>query len=778
MLKLARKVLSYWYLLALSVVIALALAFLVNRYTVPLYTMQSAVMITEPVEEGASAAAILYGAEVFQGAKGLTNETIVLKMPALALQTLQKLDFGVSYFQEGNIKLTEVYGGLSPFVVEVDSASAHIPYGVLFKVKFSDPLHYTLASENQGWQPLLTKRRFKAGEVAEVNGFVFTLRTTSSEPQDVPNELLFQVNDLKALANHYAWALEVSPYGAGASALTLKLTGPTPQKEMDFLNAHMETYRHNNLAIKNTNAVNTLRFIDEQLQQISDSLYFIESRLEEFKERNASLDLSGEGGKIAGEIQGLEQQKAGLLVNEKYYQYLRNYLKRGKEEEEIVAPAHLGISDPILNGLTGQLVELQAAISKLSKSPNKANPLVREELAAKKQQLSELKAVMLENLASIESANNIALRDLNDRINRASVSLRKLPAAERQLINIQRLYGLSEGLYVFLMEKRAEAGIAKAANTSDVTILHEAYVGGQIAPTSSKNYFVALLLGLGIPVGVILLRDLLNNRVSTAEDLKKSTTLPLLGLVGHNSRSNSYLGDLSPRSALAEAFRTVRSNLRFMTSTGTGRGKIFVITSSISGEGKTFCAKNLAYIFAISGERTLLVNADMRKPNNNTSFGINSNIGLSNYLAGHAAMEEIIHPSIQEHLHILPAGEIPPNPSELLLSKRLDYLIGELKQRYDYVILDTPPIGILSDGLELMQLADANIFMVRENYSLKNFLDNIQQQYVAGKIKNIAILFNDVNPKELNKGYGYGYGYGYYADDLEPKPWWRKLTEV
>ena len=767
-------VLANWYYVVLSMILALIVAFIINRYTIPQYEVQSAVMISKPVEEGANATAILYGAEVFQGSKGLTNESILLKTKDLAFKTLQKLNFAISYYQRGTIKLTEVYH--SPISVSVDSASTVIPYEVLISVKADSAGSYRLDSEDPRWHQVFAGKRFRSGNKYALQGFSFTLELTEGVA-GIENELLFKVNDLNGLAGYYAGMLQVSPYGSGASALTLKLGGPTPAKDRDFLNAHMQTYRENNLIIKNTNATNTLRFIDEQLLQISDSLYFIESRLENFKKNNSAAGVSPEGSGVAEELKALEESRAALLVNRKYYEYLRNYLLKENLQEQVLMPANLGITDPILNQLIGELVSLQSEISLLTRNPNQANPLVANELKSKRQQLTELKKSIRESLNSIEAANNINLRVLDQKVARVSASLQKLPSAERQLINIQRIYSLSENLYVFLMEKRAEAGILKAASTSDVTILSEAWVSAQTAPNTSKNYATALLLGLAIPLAFMFLKDYFNNKISTLDDLKKYSSLPVLGIVGHNRTDDANLINQSSKSALAEAFRTVRSNLRFMTPDKVEGARIFVITSSISGEGKTFSAKNLAYIFAISGERTILVNADMRKPNNNKDLGVTSNVGLSNYLAGYTTIEDVIHPTLQENLHILPAGDIPPNPSELLLSKRMENLIDELRHRFDYVIIDTPPVGIISDGLELMQLADANIFMVRQDYSYKNFLTSIQERYDSGKIRNTAILFNDVDHRKLHYGYGYnyGYGYGYYAEDEELKPWWKKL---
>jgi capsular exopolysaccharide synthesis family protein len=775
--KFAGIVLANWYYIVLSVLIALSIAFIVNRYTVPMYEVHSAVMINKPVEEGANATAILYGAEVFQGSKGLTDESIVLKTKALAYKTLKKLNFGVSYFQRGNVKLTEVYYPLSPINVIVDSSSANIPKWILFSVRVDNDGLYRVEADNPHWNQFFANKKFRSGFKYNIQGFIFTIHT-NSEAFIIDDELLFQVNDLNALAGHYAGSLQVHPYGNGASALSLKLAGPTPAKDIDFLNAHMETYKENNLIIKNTNAINTLNFIDEQLLQISDSLYYIENRLESLKKNNSNKGISPQGNNVASELKGFEERRTSLLINRKYYDYLRNYLKKDYMQEQVLIPANLGISDPILNQLISQLVSFQAEISLIEKNPNQENPLVKNELRVKRQQLIELKNNILESLRNIEAVNNINLNELDSRVAKTSLSLQRLPAAERQLINIERIYNLSEKLYVFLMEKRAEAGILKAASTSDVTILSEAWSSQQMEPNESKNYSLAFLLGLGIPLAFMFVKDFFNNKISTLEDLKKLTTLPLLGVVGHNRNEETNLINQNSKSALSEAFRTVRSNIRFMTPDKIG-GKIFVITSSISGEGKTFSAKNLAYILAISGERTILINADMRKPNNNKDLGVESDNGLSNYLAGYTSVEEVIHNTLQENLFILPSGDIPPNPSELLLSKRLEILMEDLKNQYDYIIIDTPPIGIISDGLELMQLADANIFMVRQDYTLKSFLINIQERYDTGKINHIAILFNDVDQRKLHYGYGYGYGYsygyGYYAEDNEKKPWWKKL---
>ena len=766
-----QKLRQYWYLFFLSVPLALLVAFAVTRYTTPLYDVSTTVLIKQPTDPSNASINLLYGQELFTNEKNLNNEAIMLKSNDLVKETIQHLDFGISYFAEGNIKFSEIYGE-SPVRVLLDSSSTNIPYGTLIKFERADTNTFRLSANGASLQPEQADKTYAFGRLIDINGFRFVVQLLNLN-QFTSQDLFFQINDTGSLVNRYRSSLAISTIPE-TSILEISAVGDNTRKAIAFLNQHVQTYILQSLEEKNGTALNTINFIDEQLQQISDSLSLVEGRLENFKRANTGLTMSEEGTQANSEVQDLEREKAALLLNAKYFDYLKNYIAAGDITKSVIAPSSFGVTDPVLNQLIQQLVEVQLQLTSLSAQQTQ-NPLVVTEIETSKTRIRNLLAGIAENLDNLKRVNQISISDINARIGRMLGALHQLPAAERQLINLNRMHELSEGLYVFLMQKRAEAGITTAATTPDAKLVNAAAVKAMITPKPKQNYLIALFLGLLLPAGFIFLKDLLNNKVTSTEDIARLTTLPLLGMVGHNKKEQTGLMDQSPKSALAEAFRTVRSNLRFMTSVTPGQGKIFVVTSSISGEGKTFSAKNLAYIFSISGERTLLVNADMRKPNNNTDFGVSSGLGLSNYLAGYTSLDEVVHHTLQENLHILPSGDIPPNPSELLLSKRMDDLVRELKSRYDYILLDTPPVGLLSDGLELMQLADANIFMVRQGYTFKSFLNNIQQQYETGKVRNTAILFNDVDFTKLNYryGYGYGYGYGYYAEDIQPRPWWR-----
>ncbi|MDX1627560.1 MAG: polysaccharide biosynthesis tyrosine autokinase, partial [Fulvivirga sp.] len=338
--------------------------------------------------------------------------------------------------------------------------------------------------------------------------------------------------------------------------------------------------------------------------------------------------------------------------------------------------------------------------------------------------------------------------------------IKLLPTAERQFIHINRMYEINENLYIFLMEKRAEAAIMKASTTPDVKVVDPPMVsGGKISPQTSRNFGIAVILTIIIPVLFLYFKEFFNTKILYKEDIDEFTTIPFLGLIGHDNSTGNLIVDKNPRSAVAESFRTVRSNINFFTADK--RKKVILITSSISGEGKTFCSINLASVIALSGKKTVIVGADLRRPKLFNDFDLNNNVGVSNYLINTASFDDIVQHTGIENLDLISSGAVPPNPSELLMNKNMDKLIDELKDKYDYIILDTPPIGLVTDALILMKYADLTVYLVRQNYTPKGSIMSTQEMYESGQLNDICILFNDVKVQKYGYGYGYGYNYGY-----------------
>jgi len=338
-------------------------------------------------------------------------------------------------------------------------------------------------------------------------------------------------------------------------------------------------------------------------------------------------------------------------------------------------------------------------------------------------------------------------------------SLSGIPKVERELLSIERLQSISENLYIFLLKKRAEAKITSSSNVSDSKVLEPAMLFKKepVDPDKSKNYMLAFLLGIGLPIFFLLIKELLNDKIITRTDLVKSTSMPILGMIGGNDSAHNLLSKQSPKSTVFEGFRALRSNLNFFNTNADK--KVYLVTSSISGEGKTYIAENLAIVFAKSGKKTLVIGADLRRPQLYTDFSLNNDLGMTSHILGDKSLNEVIVKSDIENLDILISGPVPANPSDALLSEKFKIMLNSLKEQYDIIILDTPPLGLVADALTLMRYSDINLYVVRQSYTQKGILAYVNDLFDKNRVGDIQIVFNDV--KEGNGAYGFGYGYGY-----------------
>lgn len=775
------RIVDHWLYILLVVLLMLTIAFLYNKYSTPVYSISATVLVKEPENINNSVTELLYGTQSPRGTStNLENETILLKTLNLIEKTLKELDMNISYYDKKGLKAIELYED-NPIRVTVDEASLIIPRGTSIKCIIKDKQFYTLKSEEEGIrtefkavakdsdpdEPVFTfgDRLLPFGKYVVIGGFRFKVDINTPLDSIENQEISFVVHDYENLAKQFQEKIEIKTYSTESSILKISIEDNIPQKGIDFLNHHIKNYIEEGLEEKNNIATNTISFINDQLLSIRDSLTEIEGRLESFKRTNTSMDLSIEGNRLYTRMQEVEKQKSLLEINMKYLDNIKEYISTRDDLENIAIPSSFGITDATLNSLIEQLVAIQLESKMMAIGMSEVNPLLQNN----KKKINELKKNIIENVNNLQQANRILLSELNSDIYRISGSLDNLPSAEREKINIQRTYDLSENLYMFLMEKRAEAGIAKANTNVDFKLVDSATVEGigPIKPRTTLNYVLALFTGLLVPIGFIFLNETFSDKINSKEELLKLTPIPFLGVISHSKLKGEFDVSQNQRSYTAESFRNIRTNLRFLTENN-GSGKVYLISSSITGEGKTFCANNLAYIFSNFGKKTVLINVDMRKPNFYGDIGVFSEYGLSHYLAGFKTKDQIIQKSIIENLYVITAGTTPPNPSELLLTDKIDLLLNELKETFSYIILDTPPLGIISDALELTKRANVNIIVVRQNYTTKQMIDNVNQLNGQKLIKNIGIVLNDVDLKK--SGYTYGdKGYFSYFDEDSKK---------
>jgi capsular exopolysaccharide synthesis family protein len=564
--------------------------------------------------------------------------------------------------------------------------------------------------------------------------------------------------------------LSITPIEEEATLVTLTVTGPVREQEADYLNALMHNYIEQGLAWKNETADNTIKFINEQLKGISATLTDTEGEMEQFRFENRFVDLTAEGTLVLQRLERYEMEKNSINLQLQYYDYLREYLTTRNESGLIVSPSVMGIDNPVLIRLVEELSQLQL-------QQKQVGFVLRDDLPAVNLvsgKMEEAREALLENVTNSINQLTISLVDVNARIADVETQLGKLPGTERRLIKIQREFDLNSTVYNFLNEKKAEASIAKASRVSDnkPIDLAEPFNAIRIKPKTRQNYMLAFILGFLLPAGAIIIIDLLNNKVIDKKDIERATKAPILGFISHSGYGTEVPVVEKPGSTLAESFRSIRTSMKYFNPSD--QSLVIAVTSTISGEGKTFVAVNLAAIISLLGKKTLLVGLDLRKPRIHKILGIDNSAGMSTFLSSNSKFEEIIQKTSIENLWIAPAGPVPPNPAELIERKTMSDFLTKAKKQFDYIILDTPPVAIVTDALLLAQHADMTLFVVRQRYSSKGTLQLVDEIYRNKEIKNPAIVVNDISMSgyygyglrygyTMGYSYGYNYGYKYYG---------------
>jgi capsular exopolysaccharide synthesis family protein len=759
--KLFFKYLPYWYVFAICLFVAVAAAHLYNRYSEPVYRVKSTVLI----REDRNILPFLGELDVFSSRSNWFNETAILSSYSLVDSVIRSMDLGVSYYATsrylGSMLKREVYHH-APFRVVWDKEHPQ-PFDEAFMVTMVDANTYRLEARtgNNGLFRESTLLSYGEELSGEEHSFYLELRMPF-DPQEHPGStFLFSIHDPTRIADRYLSGLSVDPMGQGFSIVEVTFEATHLQRALDFINTLTSTYIQQGLNEKNQTARNTIYFIDEQIAITTDSLFLAESNLQDFRQQHQLMDVSFLANQLLTELQTLDKQRAVENVKRQYYDYLLEYVREEKDFSEVFGPSALGIDDPVLNNLLVELSKLHAERARLQLTTTGLSPSIQTiDL-----NIMQAKRSLEENITSIKAASDIMIRDLNSRIRQIERRINELPQTERELISIQRMFNLNDATYNFLLEKRAEAGIALASNIPDHKIVDPARFIGAVAPKRTLNYAIALVLGLALPFSFLLLRDFFNTRIIDKQEVTDALDLPILGVIPHHDYSrrkqevNLVVFDY-PRSPILEAFRTMRSNLQFFATEE--KSKIIVVTSTRSMEGKTFTAINLASAIALSGKRTVLLGGDMRKPKIFNDFKLPREPGLSNYLIGKSSLEDILQPATQDpHLFVIASGPVPPNPAELLEGPAMLKLLEALKNQFDYIVVDTPPLGLVSDGQALLRVADLGLFVIRQRFTHRSALDFIRDMSQKVKTKNLCVEINDVKMSKLGYGYGAGYGYGY-----------------
>lgn len=762
--------LSHWYLFLIGAVIALAIGFVINRYTTNVYQVTGTVLVKEDktnFDPTSLMTGISYGT-----LQNIENEMAILRSYSLCERVVKKMDLEVSYFEKGRIATTEMYK-TAPFTVEFDR-SVPQTVGLVYEISILNNGKISLKAQSEYHktydfilcqtiisqpEPIETNGEYTQGEWID-NGFnririVFNERF--NEETDLTRKMMFVINDYPSLVKHMS-SFSVSPSSKQSSIATIVMSGTNRLKIVEFTNLLLNEYVTRGLEKKNQVSENTINFIDKELSGIQDSLNTAEIDLQDFRTSNDLMNLDAQAQQVLLNLRALEKERAELDVNLKLYQRLQSYIQMQIDDpENLAAPSTMGISDPLLNKLVVDLVTLsQTKAAQVVTLTDQHPTIIKMD-----EQIITYKRTLLESANNLVSNARMSIAEIDKRIAKAEMESRNLPQKQRLLLGYQRKFELNQNTYNYLMQRRAEAQILRASNTPDNEIIDEARIERtvKVAPRSSMNYLIALILGLLIPALYLFLKDFFNVSIIDRKDVEKLTQFPIIGQIAETSGKDPLVVINSPKSPIAESFRSVRTNVEYITQ---GKPKsIILVTGDSQSVGKTFNSINIASIYALYGKKTILLGFDMRKPKLFQEFGLNNNCGLSTFLSNKDTLNEIIQTSGKiPNLDIITSGPIPPNPAELIASAKCDELFEKLQETYDYIIIDTPPLGLVTDAFLLMRHSDVNLYVVRQGVTNKNIFGNIIKDIEDRGLK-ANIILNGIK-QEGSYGYRYGsYKYGY-----------------
>jgi len=752
-----------WYFFVLALAIAFFGARFYIGHTMPVYRASTTILINEtgdrPIVNNDE---LLQGLGLPGGMRNLDNQIRILRSRALTEKALKELPFEIEYFYKTVNNRLPLYPDIPITVVSDDNMP--LPKDVEFSVEYLGDNKFEIKSDSKSYA---LNKRASFGETIEIPGGSFRIGCKNVEWFNINKDrkLYFIIYSRINLISYYNRRLEVELLSRTGSVVSISLEGTNRAKDVDFLGKLVEVFQHISLDKKNTEAERRIQFIDDQLVGISDSLLMTENRLQQFRSSHRVMDLSAQGQAIISQVTILENEKARLSLEANYYDYLADYLAKEVSGEVPIIPITMGITDPGLTRLVTELADYQRQL--LGTGAGEKNPLQN----LLNQKVRSTKDALLETLNGLRRANSLARSENQDQITRVNGQASALPVTERQLLGIERKFKLNDELYTFLLETRAEQQMQKASNMSDSEVIDPAdelftYI---VAPNAIKIYFMALFAGAGIPFLIIIMIFYLNKKLKD-EDIRRMTDLPIVGNIPRNpEKTNTVVFDY-PNSSIAEAFRLLRSRMQFLTKEATS--PVILTTSSMPEDGKTFTSINVASVYSLLGKRTVLVGFDLRKPKIFQDFNLNNDRGVSTWLIGQDKLRDIIQKTSYENLYVISAGPVPPNPSELTALDKTEELLKELKKEFDYIIIDSSPIGIVSDTFHLASLADACLLVVRPGKTLRDMFEKtIKEIYLSG-MRSASLVINDIQID--NKYMTYGDKYGYTKEKEKQKKGFRK----
>jgi len=699
------------------------------------------------------------------------TETIVIQSHDLIKSVVERLNINVSYYIDGRLRKTEVFGSLpfkiAPLYINPNSGlyEQEMHFNIVDKYHFR--ITYTKGDKTLSQDGAFGDDFINTDmKLHIVSTGVMSVSPAAIEEMKKTN-YLFRIHNTEYLVGKFSSSMTVTN-PEYTNVLNISIKDIIPGRAVAFLDTLNSIYINNTVQTQIRINTNTLNYIEKEMGEVTNILDTIEISMEKYKEKKDILDIDKEKDDYFATYDDLNNDKAAAELELQALNDLEQYIIEDKDPEFLPPSVYVNSDDDFLTQSTTELYSTQLKIIEAHNNNTEENPTINDA----KNKIKLMKKDLLTYISNSRKAYNDKLDTIESSINSSVSDIRKMPEKERGLMNIQRQEDVNEDLYEFLLQQRATTIIAKAAIIPESKVLDQARSLGVVEPNRRKIYLMAVGIGSVIAAILIFIRLLFFDRIENIQELKAKTSLPVLGeiLSAPLAADITFAVEDNPKSPLTESFRTLRTNLQYMASEK--GSKVMLFTSNGPSEGKTFCSLNMGAILAKAEKKVLVLEFDLHKPRIHKVLNMSPDVGLSTVIIGKTPIREAIVPSPITGLDIILCGPVPPNSSELVLSPKINDIIQFGKENYDYVIIDTPPLGFISDALILMNFSDINLFVLNTKFAYKDAIDYVQEIVYTNKIKNFGFVLNNVKRKKsryyYNRygyygGYGYGYGYGGYG---------------
>lgn len=743
--KFFNKILYRWWWFAISVPLCLGGAVYYYMRQVPVYNVEAKVMINDSRKGELGTNAMMKELGFFQGDVFVENEMIELRSKNLMRDVVKELDLNVRYFEKGGVREKEFYKDV-PFRVLIDYPENIRDTSFYVNIEGNDRVE-VLTPEGESVFKGNYSERIPVGEYAI---------SIEKEPVNAKEgQYRVSINSYPVATEVFYGKLDISNLEKNTNAIGLSVKDESPARAIDLIHRLIAAYNDNGVSNKRIVSTSTVNFINSRLEVINRELGEIEDKAENFKKQNQLTDLTSDATFIMERKKSAGVELLKLETDLDVVRSIRDFLNQ-EEEEFRLLPENLGLTDVTLNNGIGKYNEMILRRNKLLQTARESNPLVK----GIESQLRELKENIRVAIENVEKGLEIKVQSLEKESRLVDKKLTSVPTQEKQYREISRQQGLKENLFLFLMQKREEAEIARLMYVPMAKIIEDPNTqGSPISPKKSMILLIGLVLGFAFPFGGIFLLDLLDSKVRDTEDVEKAVNAPVLGSTPELPEGDEDI--FQENFIVSESMHLIRENLNYMVQQTAC--PVIMVTSTIPQEGKSFISAHLANAYAKSGKKTIAISCDLRNPKMDVYFKCNHYKGLSAYLAGIENDKQSIVNKIDDCLYAIFGGSVPPNPTQLIASSRMEELITELKKEFDCIVLDTPPLGILAEGFTLSRLADACVYVVRAHVLDRKDLRLVADLEKKKRLPNLGIVVNGIKIRRGGYGYGYGYGakYGY-----------------